>query len=202
MEPPANQQQPVPPQPPVVNNAPPPKKSNTLLIIVVVIIIFLAVGLAAGYFLATSSKPVPEKISPVPQISPTAFATITTPLSPTITVSIITPTETPQSTQSALPTYKNTQYGFEISYPASYKVLTDSDNLYGWPNGIALLYKGGQTYDIAIQIWNTQAEYENQYPSAAGTITEKKTGNKIITIMDVSGDPDNAAVISSFKFTN
>lgn len=195
MEPTANQQQ----QPPVVNNTTPPKKSNILLIVIIVIIIFLGVGLLAGYFLANSTKQQTPKTT-----SPTSSVTLPppSPTSPITPVNTIIPITTPQNGKPGWSTYKNDQYGFEISYPATYKVLTDSNNLYGWPNGIALLYKGGQSYDIAIQVWDSQEEYESAYPAAGENLTVKKTGTKFITIMDNTNDPENSEVITTFKLTD
>ena len=111
-----------------------------------------------------------------------------------------TPTPTPSSQQ----TYTNTKYGFQISYPPSYKALDDQTNLYGWPKAVVLFYKGGQSYDIAVEVWDTQAEYLSKYPNGKNMgkdITVKQIGNKYITLTDFTFAPDNAAIIASFKLT-
>lgn len=114
-----------------------------------------------------------------------------------------TPTESEIIEQSNIPagwnTYKNTQYGFEISYPPNYKVLTSKEDLYGWPDAVLLLYGGGQAYDLAIEIWDTENEYKEKYPSQ--TIKVYMVNGKYLTILDQTLEPDNAAIVSSFKLT-
>jgi hypothetical protein len=109
--------------------------------------------------------------------------------------------ETPSSGPiSGWKVYKNETYGFEISYPEKYKVLTDKENLYGWPKAVALIYAGGQAYDIAIEVWKTEAEYQAKYTSLQD-LTVKKVGENIITLLDATKKGDNAKVIASFRFT-
>ena len=61
-------------------------------------------------------------------------------------------------------TYKDIKNGIEFKYPAKdYKVLTDSNNLYGWSNSIALLVStkpGKQSYSASLAIWNSLAEFK------------------------------------------
>src|SRR3989344_6941774 len=73
------------------------------------------------------------------------------------------PGETSGTDASGWKTYTNTTYGFSIKYPPSYQALTDSNNLYGWKNAVVLIYKGGQSYDLAIQVWDTEEEYKQEY---------------------------------------
>lgn len=115
-----------------------------------------------------------------------------------------TPTQTPQASPTMKPGWKlytNTKYEFEFIYPETYKVLTDPTNLYGWPKAVLLLYKGGQSYDMAVEIWNTEAEYKEKYNSSAFDIKVFKTGNKFITLLNTNKDAEITEVISSFKFT-
>lgn len=119
------------------------------------------------------------------------------------------PTSTPQPTLTAMVeppvipdgwlTYQNMQYGFEISYPPSYQALDDADNLYGWPNGIVLLYNGGQSYDIAIQYWNNEQEMNNNYPNTGGFLTSVPVGNQIISIFNITRESENPAVAATFR---
>ena len=118
-----------------------------------------------------------------------------------------TPTNTPMpappdNPQPAVPdgwlTYQNTQYGFEISYPPEFQVLDDQDSLYGWPNAVVLLYNGGQSYDIAIQVWDSPADLDANYPNEARIQTVNVNG-KIISLFDITQQPENAAVIATFK---
>lgn len=116
-----------------------------------------------------------------------------------------TPSPSPSSAPSPSPKagwkiYKNDQYGFEFSYPETYKVLTDKDNLYGWPKAILLLYKGGQSYDMAVEVWNTEAEYKTKYVDASSYTVFKTAGGKFITLLNANKDPEVAEIISAFKF--
>lgn len=117
------------------------------------------------------------------------------------TVSV--PSNTTPTPSSTLPpdwsAYKNTKYGFEISYPKTFKTLIDKDSLSGYPNGVALLYTGGQAYDIVIELWNTKAEYESNYSSRVSDLTVVKSGDKFITLLDNTKSPENKKIIDSFK---
>jgi len=117
------------------------------------------------------------------------------------------PTEAPPAPTAAPPgpiipagwsTYRNDAVGFEISYPATYSALDDANNLYGWTNGVVLLYNSGQSYDIAIQLWNSQTEYENEFSGQMERITVYPIGNQFLTIMDVTQEPENPGVIATF----
>lgn len=127
--------------------------------------------------------------------------------------SLSSPTPTPIATLASTPTpaptlragwkiYKNEQYGFEFSYPETYKVLTDSQNLYGWPKAILLLYKGGQSYDMAVEVWSTEAEYKTKYKDASSYTVFKTAGGKFITLLNANKDTEVAEIIATFKFTN
>lgn len=95
-------------------------------------------------------------------------------------------------------TYTNEKYGFEISYPPNYKALDDAENLYGWPDALVLIYGGGQSYDLPIEVWNTQSEYENKYPNAEN-ITVKLIGNKYITLLNMNFEEEVDTIIETFR---
>jgi len=108
-----------------------------------------------------------------------------------------------QAFESAVPqgwlTYTNTQYGFEISYPKTYKALDDSDNLYGWPDAVVLFYAGGQSYDMAVEVWDTKTEYENKYPTQIDNLTVKRVGDKYITLLNMNRQAEVDQIIETFK---
>jgi hypothetical protein len=95
-------------------------------------------------------------------------------------------------------TYTNNQYGFQISYPTSYQALDDAENLYGWPNAVVLIYGGGQSYDLPIEVWNNTSEYQNKYP-AATNLTVKQIENKYITLLNMNNTPEVDEIIETFK---
>ncbi len=111
------------------------------------------------------------------------------------------PSDTPDTSTAPAGwlTYTSAEYCFKIHYPPNYQALDDADNLYGWTNGVVLFYKGGQSYDIAIQVWDTQADLDANYPNAGSSIMTYNTcNNKIISVYDVTQDPENASVMATF----
>ena len=154
-----------------------------LLLIVLVAILAVLVVIAVLLFnqgkSPTSSEqtPAPVSESASPAISPTP------------------------AVKAGWTTYKNAQYGFEISFPKEYKALDDADNLYGWPNGIVLIYGGGQAYDIAVEVWNSKAAYEAKYPPGTRNLLVKETGGKFITVAAQTEEAVNSEIISTFTLT-
>ena len=115
------------------------------------------------------------------------------------TITLVTPTISTAPVSGSI--YKNTKYGFELNYSTPYKVLTDSDNLSGYPKGIALLYTGGQAYDIVIEVWDTEAAYKASYPTRLADVTVLKSGNKFITFFDNTNSSQNKQIIASAKLS-
>ncbi|KKR62769.1 hypothetical protein A2210_00775 [Candidatus Woesebacteria bacterium RIFOXYA1_FULL_40_18] len=156
---------------------------------ILIIVMITVVGVIAFFLGKQLSSPKTQ----TPSASPTPTPEITS-----------TPTSTsiPNPTKPGWKIYKNEQYGFEFSYPASYKVLTDSENLYGWPKAILLLYKGGQSYDMAVEIWNTEAEYKAKYlDTSTFSVFETKDG-KFITLLNANKESQVSEIVATFKFAN
>jgi regulatory protein YycH of two-component signal transduction system YycFG len=155
---------------------------------IVLLISLVLVSIAFAYYYGTQQKK-PVEISP----SPTAQSQQTTPP--------ILPTQTPISNiPGDWKTYTNDQYDFEISYPPTYKALTDKENLYGWPNGVVLIYDGGQSYDLAIERWDSQSEYENKYKNQPN-ITIKRVGNIYLTLLNTNSETEVDQIIQTFTLT-
>lgn len=117
----------------------------------------------------------------------------------TLTVPAITTVAPTKTVSSDWLTYKNMQYGFEISYPPSYKALDSKNDLYGYPNGAALIYSGGQAYDVVIEVWNTESEYKEKYATMMSDVTVLKSNGKFITLLNSTHQPKNDQIIASFK---
>lgn len=107
-----------------------------------------------------------------------------------------------ETSELALPKYTNPEYGFEVSYPESYQLMTDNENLYGYPNGVALLYQGGQAYDLVIEAWDTEAAYQSAYGTRVSDLKVIENKGKYITILNNTQEPENAAIVASFKVVN
>ena len=164
------------------------QKGNTIAIILILIIALGAIG-----FLVYQNTQLKKQV-----ITPTPAPIIS---ADTVPTSAPAPTPSP-SLKPGWKLYQSEQYKFEFSYPAEYKVLTDSENLYGWPKAILLLYKGGQSYDMALEIWNTEAEYEAKYTDASTFSVFKTKDGKFITLSNQNKDPEVDEIISTFKFTD
>ena len=182
MEPQAAPQPQAPPIPPT----PPAPKTNSSLVLIMSVLLIVTVAIAGLFYFQIQklSKELAENKTP------TAIATATP-----IQTSSPTPTLKPGWKK-----YTNDKYGFEFSYPEKYKVLTDSTNLYGWPKAILLLYKGGQSYDMAVEIWGSEADYKQKYNSEINDLTVFQKDGKFITLLNTNKDPEVTEVISSFKF--
>lgn len=93
--------------------------------------------------------------------------------------------------------YKNEEYGFQIFHPESYKVLNDKENLSGWPNAIVLLYNGGQSYDLPIEVWDLKTEYVDKYKDDP-RLTVKEVKGKFITFLNMNNENEVSEIIDTF----
>jgi hypothetical protein len=160
-------------------------------LIILVLIAFAIAGYFAYKYYVLNSAVIKPALTPytTPFISPTPIAT---------TPPVQIPSGTPNITLG-WKIYTNDKYGFEIKYPSNFKALTDKDNLYGWPNAVVLFYGGGQSYDLPVEVWNTEAQYKAKYPQ--GTTVFKTADGKFITLTNVNKDPEVDKIIATFKFT-
>src|SRR3972149_11411616 len=124
------------------------------LIVVALIIILIALGAGGFYYYSNQIKSITPTLTPNTSSSPS---------SKTVVQQQPTATTEASNLPTGWETYTNDKYGFEISYPANYKALDDKDNLYGWPDAVVLIYSGGQSYDLPIEVWDTKTEYEAKY---------------------------------------
>jgi len=174
---------PAPEIPPTSSNVKKEKSKKVLWIAIGFFVLALVV--AGAYFIGSKGLLVQEATP-----TPTAVSS---------------PEPTPEATPD--PTtdwqiYKNEQYGFQISYPSGYQVLTDAKNLYGWPDAVALLYKGGQSYDLVIEVWDKEADYLKKYQNnPVGQIAVKTSGGKFFTLLNQNNDSEVSKIIDTFKFT-
>lgn len=96
-------------------------------------------------------------------------------------------------------TYKNYGLEFEISFLEKYKLLDDNDNKYGWKNSVALIYGGGQSYDLVISSWDSEQEYKNEYKNAEDRLTVFKVNERYIVLFNQNKDAEIEKTISTFK---
>lgn len=171
--------------------------SNSGFVAVFIILLVVIIGGIGAYIYFKK----PGILLPTSQKATDKTAALTTPTVQPTSPSTFQPTPVPtNSVPAGWSTYKNDAYGFEISYPAPYKAQSSKDDLYGYPKGVVLLYSGGQAYDIVIEVWNSQKEYEDEYQARVSELTVFKSGAKFITVLDNTGTPENKEIIKSFKF--
>lgn len=170
-------------------------KGQTNVILAIVIVLLLGVAALLVYQnlqLQQLIKNKPENQTEIEETveMPTQEATI----SATPIPSPIPTTSVPAGWQI----YKNQKYGFQIAYPPKYKALTDKENLYGWPNAVALIYSGEQSYDLPIEVWNSESEYQSKYKNEPNLVVKKVNG-KFITLLNANQSIEVKQIIETFS---
>lgn len=159
--------------------------------------LLIAMGAGGTYYFLTKNRTV-EEPKPIVEVTPTPAAS----KEPVVVEEEEVPEE--EEEESSVPegwlAYESTNYGFVISYPDSYEALDDANNLYGWENGIVLLYSGGQSYDIAVEAWDTVAEYESKYPG--GNYVVLQVGGQYLTAVNLNMTPVGGEILASFGLLN
>jgi len=95
--------------------------------------------------------------------------------------------------------YQNTTYGFQLSLPENFEVITESEYLLDYPNSITLVYSGGQTHDVIIDLWENESDYMSYYSSRLSDVTVLQSAGKYITFLDNNLGEQNKQIISSAK---
>jgi len=95
-------------------------------------------------------------------------------------------------------TYINDSYGFYFHYPSQFEVLTDADSLNGWEKAVLLLYTGGQSYDVAVQVWDSLEEMEAFYGGEEERLHVYPLGAQILSVMSITNEAESDAIIESF----
>ena len=158
-------------------------RNNGFLVVLLSILLIISV-LIAGFFAYQTQKLVKEFNKDQSEtFTPTAIPTQTP-----------TPTVDPTANWQ---TYKNIEIGFEIKHPNEYKQVEDT---YGWPNAILLLYKGGQSYDLVVELWDSKTEYLTKYNNEPITrLVAKQVGEKFVTFLNINDNIEVASIIETFK---
>ncbi len=169
---------------------------NQGLLFIVILLFFIVAGVVA--YLVYQNYQLQEKIAvmaPVDQVEPTALPQEDTSAPNEETVS---PTDTTSELSADWQTYTSEEYGFQVSFPPDFQALDSEDDLYGWPNAVVLLYRGGQSYDIPIEAWDAAAEYEQKYDPQFDYVV-KPVGGKYITLVNYNETAEFADIAATFE---
>ncbi|MDO9547143.1 MAG: hypothetical protein Q7J07_10405 [Pelolinea sp.] len=128
----------------------------------------------------------PQPDLPEPRVEPTETAA---------PVEILSTEAVPEGWNS----YTDEALGLSFSYPDPYAVLTDAENLHGWDNCVLLLYDSGQSYDIAVQVWETVEEMESYFGARMVDVTVFEKPDQFISVFNITMEESNSAIIATFE---
>ena len=165
-------------------------KQKTFLLLGIFLLVAAIAGTAGFFYLGNQAREKDSAKTITPTPGPQTNVTITTSV-----------TEVPDNTPAGWLTYTNTEHGFEISYPPSYEALDDTENLYGWPDAVVLFYGGGQSYDLPVEAWESENDYQTKYPNAQN-LTVHQIGNKYVTLVNVNFEPEVDQIIATFTLSS
>lgn len=89
------------------------------------------------------------------------------------------------------------QNRFTLTYPENYRLVEDKA---AWKNASVILYTGGQSYDLVVQVWNSESEYRGVYGNSYDDfITAKNFNGKYITFLNANKSKEVEEIIKSFE---
>lgn len=158
------------------------KKQSFNPMVLISIGLLLALALVFAYYALSSKKMIQtkpsESSSPLP--SPEAVVAVQ-----------------PQA-NGELQTYVNEQFGFSFSYPKKYRATVDKT---GWPKAVVILYDGGQSYNLVVEVAQSAAEYQDlNVTNGIGETIVKSEEDLFIVMRNLNSDPEISQVIESFRF--
>jgi hypothetical protein len=113
------------------------------------------------------------------------------------TFSFVKPEESVEKGYNA---FYNVTLGFSLKYPEKY--VNETDSATGWKNTTLVLYSGGQSYDLIVQVWDSEDAYKKEFadnPAALDNITVKKVKGKYVTFLNMNDSKEVEGIIGTFE---
>ncbi|MFC1622234.1 hypothetical protein ACFL13_02560 [Patescibacteria group bacterium] len=113
---------------------------------------------------------------------------------------VITDSEPKEENTKVTDGYKDDELNFDILFPAGCGVSNEELDTYGWPNGVVLIYCGGETYDVAVEVWDTEEEFRDKYPDEENLVVEMLEDGRYLTVVDIANEQYSANILKTFRF--